>query len=45
MLMLERNSVKVEDGRVFGEEVCELGDGRNMKDPHLADGNPITDKV
>jgi hypothetical protein len=29
----------------FGEDVRELGGGRNMKDPHLAYGHPITDKV
>jgi hypothetical protein len=29
----------------FGEDVGELGGGRYVKDPHLADGNPITDKV
>jgi hypothetical protein len=29
----------------LGEDVSELGGGRYVKDPHLADGNPITDKV
>jgi hypothetical protein len=39
---------KLREGRgreAFGEDVRELGGGGNMKDPHLADGNPITDKV
>jgi hypothetical protein len=29
----------------FGEDVGELGGGRYVKNPHLADGNPILDKV
>jgi hypothetical protein len=29
----------------LGEDVGELGGGRYVKDPHLTDGNPITDEV
>jgi hypothetical protein len=39
---------EVGEGRrreALGEDVCELGGSRYVKDPHLADGNPITDEV
>jgi len=39
---------EVGEGRrreALGEDVGELGGGRYVKDPHLADGNPITDEV
>jgi hypothetical protein len=39
---------KLGEGRgreAFGEDVGELGGGRYVKDPHLANGNPISDKV
>jgi len=45
VLRLERKLVKVDDGRPFGEDVSELGGGRYVKDPHLADGNSITKEV
>jgi hypothetical protein len=40
--------MKLGEGRgreTFGEDVRELGGGRNMKDPDLAEGDPIPDKV
>jgi hypothetical protein len=39
---------KLSEGRgweAFGEDIRELRDGRNMEDPHLAEGDPIPDKV
>jgi hypothetical protein len=39
---------KLGEGRgreAFGEDVNELGGGRNMKDPHLTHDDLITDKV
>jgi hypothetical protein len=39
---------KLGEGRgreALGEDVSELGGGQYVKDPHLANGNPITDKV
>jgi hypothetical protein len=39
---------KLGEGRrreALGEDVGELGGGRYVKKPHLADGNPITNKV
>jgi hypothetical protein len=39
---------EVGEGRrreALGEDVCELGGSRYVEDPHLTDGNPITDEV
>jgi len=44
MLRLERNSVKVEDGR-FCEYVGKLGGGWDVEDPNIADGDPIMNEV
>jgi len=30
---------------ILGENVGELGGGRDVKDPNIADGNPISDEV